>query len=298
MVIGFGENSVDYVYRLPRYPHPGTAASKIEIERRDVRPGGQVTTTLAACASLGLPTRYLGAIGSDEAGTFIRAALAERGVDVSRARVRDVANRYAVVLIDSSTGERVVLWQREPQLAIPPGEFGPEDIRGASLVHVDATNEAASIDLANIARAAGIPVTCDIDTVTPLTAALVDAVSTPIVAEHVLTTLTGESDIERALRRLRSTHPGRLVVTLGAAGAAMLDDERFLRIAGVRVAAVDTTGAGDVFRGAFIYALLKGLTAEQILRFANAAAAVSCTREGAMQSVPTLDDVHFALGGV
>ena len=76
-----------------------------------------------------------------------------------------------------------------------------------------------------------------------------------------------------------------LCVTLGARGAAMLVDGELIREPGVAVKTVDTTGAGDIFRGAFIYALLRGDEPREILRFANAAAALSCTKVGAMSSV-------------
>ena len=83
-----------------------------------------------------------------------------------------------------------------------------------------------------------------------------------------------------------------LVVTLGSRGAAMLQGDRFIRQPAFPVDVIDTTGAGDVFRSGFIYALLRGDTPEGILRFACASAAISCTRRGAIASVPTLDEVQ------
>ena len=78
-------------------------------------------------------------------------------------------------------------------------------------------------------------------------------------------------------------------------GAAMLHGDRFIRQPAFPVDVVDTTGAGDVFRGAFIVALLRGDTAEQVLRFATTAAALSCTRPGALGGVPTLEAVRQLL---
>ena len=295
MIVGFGENSVDLVYRLPYYPQPGTASSKVAIERRVVRPGGQVATTLATCAALGLSTRYLGTFGNDAHGATIRAELQRRGVDINFAIEREAPNRYAVILIDDSQGERVVLWERDVRLAIAPTDVRREWIAGASHVHVDGTDIDAAVALARMAREAGLDVTTDIDSVTPETRTLLDAASIPILAEHVPATLTGESDPERALRGLRRSHAGRLVVTLGERGAAMLDGDRYLHVPGFAVGVVDSTGAGDVFRGAFIDALLRGVEPEIMLRFANAAAAVSCTKEGAMDGVPTVAEVHALL---
>ena len=137
-----------------------------------------------------------------------------------------------------------------------------------------------------------MPVTSDIERMTESTSELIAAVTVPIFAEHVLEPLTGERDFERALRRLRAWHGGMLCVTLGARGAMLLDGDRLYHEPAHPVTVVDTTGAGDVFRGAFIYALLRGDAPAEILRFANGAAAISCTRLGAINGVPTLAETH------
>jgi sulfofructose kinase len=98
--------------------------------------------------------------------------------------------------------------------------------------------------------------------------------------------------MEAALRKLRKKHDNVLVVTMGEHGAMALDGDRFLHEPAFKVHALDTTGAGDVFRGGFVYALVHGLPIDQALRTANAAAAVSCTRLGALNGVPTLDEVR------
>jgi len=280
MIVGFGENSVDIVYRLPSFPPPGPGA-KMRIEDRAVRCGGQVATTLATCAALGLPTRIIGAFGHDDNGTLIRNELTRRGIDLSRALVRAAANRYAVILIDAR-GERVVLWERDPQLAIAAGDVRRDWLSDATLLHVDATDEDAATTMARLARQARMPVTCDVDRVTPGTRDLLDAVTLPVLAEELPAALTGRDDPETALRAIRRPHHTHVVVTLGARGAAMLVGDRYIESPGVRVNVVDTIGAGDVFRGALIAALLRGDAPEEMLRFANLTAAQSCTRSGAI----------------
>jgi sugar/nucleoside kinase (ribokinase family) len=115
------------------------------------------------------------------------------------------------------------------------------------------------------------------------------------MAEHVPAALTGETDVERALRKLRSQHHRLMCVTLGRLGATILESGRAHHEPAFEVDAVDTTGAGDVFRGAFIYSLLQGSSPREMVRFANAAAAVSCTRAGAIDGVPNLADVSSML---
>ena len=172
----------------------------------------------------------------------------------------------------------------------------PQDVvAGARLVHVDDVDGEAAIAAGRAAIAAGLPVTSDLEAVNPRTVALLDAVTIPIFAESVAEQLSGERDLETALRELRKPHMTHLCTTLGANGAAMLAGDRFLRQAAFAIEPVDTTGAGDIFRAGFIYALLRGDAPEQILRFACAAAAVSCTRRGAINSVPALDDVSQLL---
>ena len=103
--------------------------------------------------------------------------------------------------------------------------------------------------------------------------------------------LTGEIDPRRALRALRQRHNGLLCVTLGSRGSLLLAGDELHEAPAFRVDAVDTTGAGDVFRGALIAALLRGDSPAMMLRFASAAAAVSCTRDGAIAGVPNLQEI-------
>jgi len=291
-VVGLGENSIDYVYRLPVYPRPSGPLSKVQIAAAQVLPGGQVATTVATCASLGLQTKYVGVFGNDANGERIRGELARRGVDVSAAIVRQCPNRYAVILVDEAHGERVVLWDRDVRLDLRDDELSAETLTNTRVLHVDDVDEITSIAAATLARDAGAMVTSDIDRVTNSTPELIDAVTVAIFSEHVPTTLTGEATAERALRRLRERHRGWLCVTLGSHGSMLLVDDDLYRAPAVTIDVVDTTGAGDVFRGAFIYALLRGDSPPGILRFANAAAALSCSQDGAIDSVPTLADVE------
>jgi len=294
-VVGFGENSIDYIYRLPALPVAGIG--KLHVNSRSIRPGGQVATTMAACAALGLSASYVGTIGNDDGGRLVREQLMVRGVDVRHVIVRPAPTRYAAILVDERHGERIVLWDRDERLAVPALDIRSEWIAGARLLHVDQTDEAASTALAQVARAAGVIVTSDIEAVTPQTEALLEAVSVPIFAEQTPSALTGEADAERALRKLRARHKGMLVVTLGALGAMLLDGDDLHVEPAFPVKAVDTTGAGDVFRAGFIFGLLNRMTPGDTLRFACAAAAIACSRPGAMESVPTRDEVAGLMGG-
>lgn len=293
-VVGIGENSVDLVYRVPRLTGAGDKIRATSCRRLL---GGQVATTLATCAGLGLKTRYVGTFGNDEPGRLIRAELEQRGIDTSFASVRYAPNRHAVILVDERTADRTVVWQRDPALTLRPEQVTSDMLDGARLLHVDNVDEDAAIAAARLARAAGMSVTTDIDQVSERTGELVAAATFPILAERVPSALTGEADPIRALRAMRRQHDGMLCVTLGTRGSMLLIGNELYQSPAFHVDAVDSTGAGDVFRGALIAALLRGDAPEAMLRFANAAAAIGCTREGAIAGAPGLPDVTQFLAG-
>ena len=291
-VVGVGANSVDFVNLLPGYPQPFGSFAKMQIRDRRVLCGGQTATAMCTCASLGLRSKYVGVSGTDENGRRIRAELTRRDVDISDLIIRDAENQFAVILVDETTGERIVLWDRDDKLRLRDRELPIEALSSARVVHVDDVDDDAAIRAAGIARAAGALVTSDIDRLTPRTRELAASVTHAIFAEHVPTNLAGTNDMEGALRTLRRTLNNVLVVTMGERGAMALENDRFYHEPAFHVHALDTTGAGDVFRGGFIYALVNGQPIGEALRTANAAAAVSCTRLGALNGVPTLAEVQ------
>jgi sulfofructose kinase len=289
-VIGIGESSIDYVYRVPVLPHAG-GPTKVRLSRASVSPGGQVATTLCACAAMGLSASYVGGLGNDANGRIVLQVLQQHGVGTDGSIVREGTSRYAVILVEDRTGERLVVWHQDPKVSLRPEDVPADRIRQARLLHVDGVDEAIALHAAAIARDAGIPVTVDIDHASTGTRELAAAVTIPIFGEGVPEALTGEPDTERALRRLRGAHP-LVCVTLGARGAMLLAGDTLHAVGGHAVDVVDTTGAGDVFRGAFIDAYLRGATPDRVLRFANAAGALSCTRDGAIASVPSREEIE------
>ena len=291
-VVGIGATSVDFVYLLPAYPAPTASLAKMRISRHFVSCGGQVATALATCARLGLRSKFVGVTGTDDNAKQVRRELADRGVDLTDVVIRDVSNQYAVILVDEHSGERIVLWDRDDKLRLRERELPPDVIASTRVVHVDDVDQEASIRAATLARSTGTIVTSDIDRINERTAELAKAVSIPIFAEHVPSTITGINDPADALRALRNDVDGVLCVTLGVRGAMALDGDKLIHVPAFAIDALDTTGAGDVFRGGFIYGYFQGWPLEDILRFGNAAAAVSCTQLGAMASVPSAEEAQ------
>ncbi len=291
-VVGVGANSVDYVHLLPGYPQPFGAFAKMRIERQEVLCGGQMATAMCACARLGLRARYAGVTGTDENGRRVRTELKRRGIDLTDVIIRDAQNQFAVILVDETNGDRIVLWDRDERLMMRERDIPVEAIAAARLLHVDDVDQGAAIRAAQVAREHDVPVTSDIDRLTDRTLELIGTVSIPIFAEHVPARQTGINDQKEALQLLRQPQHKLLCVTLGERGAMAIDEDGIHESPAFHVNAVDTTGAGDVFRAGFIYAYLRGWKTPDVLRFANAAAAVSCTRLGALGGIPALDEVE------
>ena len=294
-VVGLGQNTVDHLCVVERFPVPDT---KQRLRALAVQPGGQIATALVALRRWGARATYLGTFGDDEAGGLSRTSLASEGVDVAHAPIRrGEPNQLSVILVDGCTGERTVLWHRAPALALAPDEVPRAVVSGARILHLDGADGEAAVAAAAAARAAGVPTVADIDMALPELERLLRLVDVLIVSWEFARSLTGAAAPEAALERL-ACHGGAVVgVTLGSAGALVAAGGRVLGVSGHVVPAVDTTGAGDLFHAGFIWAMLAGLELETALRLANSAAALQCTRLGGRHAIPTLAEAR-ALAGV
>lgn len=293
-IVGFGENSVDLLAVLAEPPAPDT---KQRLQRFARMPGGQIATAMAACARLGCRARYIGSFGDDDLGTLARTSLLERGVDVAAARVvSGAANRFAVILVDARSGQRTVLWDCHPALTMTAADVPAAAVISGRLLLVDDHDVPAATQAAKYARGAGVPTMIDVEHVRPGVAELLQQIDAIVAAQSFPTTLTGHEDLGRALATMAREFGAALAtVTLGAEGSLTWCGGREIRTSAFAVDCVDSTGAGDVFRGAFAAACLRLHTAdgdlEDALAYANAAAALNCRALGAQSALPTADEV-------
>ena len=280
-LLGVGECSLDtqlLVEALP--PHGG----KGRVLEWCERPGGQVATAVLAAARLGLASAYAGAVGDDAGAEAVLAPLATAGVDLSRVvRVAGAATRAAVIVVEQSSGERTVLGRRDPALDAARAELAALPLRGTRLLVLDGTDLALATALAERARGEAVPVLLDLDAPAPGAEALLAHVDFPIVSCGFAAAYGGP---EPALARLAALGARLAVVTLGAQGALARVDGQTLASPAFDVPVVDTTGAGDAFHGAFAWGLLQELAPVELLRVANAAAALACTAPGAQGALP------------
>lgn len=288
-LVGFGLNAVDYLCVVPHYPR---FDSKTEIIQYEKLPGGQTATAVTFVARMGLKGKYIGKVGTDELGQFCLAGLKSENIDTSAVLAEEGArNQYAFIIIEKSSGERTILWERDAKLNFREDELKREDVCSGRVLHLDGHDYAAAIRAAGWAQGAGIPVVIDLDKVVPRSDELIAKVDFLITSANFPPDFTGISDPIESLLALRKYCSGFLAVTMGARGAMAVVGNRCMRFPAYKVRAVDTTGAGDIFHGGFIYGLLQNWPLEQIMSFANAAAGLNCTRLGARAGIPELSEI-------
>ena len=289
-VVGMGLNSVDFLSLVPQFP---TLNSKMEILQFSKQGGGQVATAMVALSRWGIRTKYIGKVGDDELGDFSLDSLRQDGVDVSSVAVeQNATSQFAMIIVDRASGERTILWDRDKQLIYREGELRREEVCSGKILHLDGHDIQAAIQCAKWAKEDGILTVIDLDKIEPLTSELIKKIDFIITSSRFPTLFTGISDREKALIEMQRQTPGFLCATLGREGAVALVDGNILRVKGFRVDAVDTTGAGDVFHAGFIYGLLQNWEVREILRFANAVAALKCRDIGGRRGIPTLEETQ------
>ncbi len=291
-VVTLGQNSVDLVAVVAEYPANN---SKQRLQRFAKLPGGEMATAAAVCARLGWRSRYIGSFGDDDLGELGRASLTAEGVDLEASRIAAGAtNRFAIVLVDARSGDRTVLWDRHPALSSDPAAVSRAVIESGRLLIVDCLETAVSAQAARYARAAGIPTILDVERVRPGIGDLLQHIDAIVAAQSFPTEFTGYEDIGRALQAIaREFNTPLVAVTLGAEGSLSRCGGREFRTPGFAVDAVDTTGAGDAFRGGLAAGALLAPDGdiEDAVAYANAVAALNCRALGARGGMPTREEV-------
>jgi sugar/nucleoside kinase (ribokinase family) len=286
-VLGIGECSIDQIARVETAPPPG---GKARILSRVRLPGGQIASALLACARLGRRAAFIGSVGSDPEAELALAPLREAGIDLTRVRiVAGAPTRSAWIWVEAGSGERTVLWERDPRLALGPEAVSGEDVALARALLVDATDLGASLRAAELARSLGRPCVVDADAPQPGLERLLALASHPVVAEPLARALFG--DAERAVRELAAAGAAMPIVTRGRGGAVAWSDGAVAYVPAFAIDALDTTGAGDAFHAGVVHGVLDGLSGAPLLRVAHAVAACACSALGAQQGLPTREEL-------
>jgi sulfofructose kinase len=286
-VVCLGLSALDQVWRVEEFFSGGS--QKIRSLEYATMGGGMAATAAVTVARMGGVAAFWGRGGEDAAGREMRHALSGQGVDVSQFRLfEDGQSSVSGILVDGA-GERQIVNFRgqfpEPADWLPLGEVGT-----ASAVLADPRWLAGAVALFTAARARRVPTVLDADiadrdvfeTLLPLT-------DHAIFSEPALARFAGSAD-DSALAGIARFGCGVAAVTRGADGVTWLADNVGRHQPAYKVSAIDTTGAGDVFHGAYALAIGARLAAADAMSFAAAAAALKCTRPGGRAGIPSLED--------
>lgn len=290
-VIGLGLATMDILVQTPRLPASNDC---FPVERIEMQGGGPAATALAAIARLGASASYLGPFAPDETGKQIETELKSYGIDTSSTvRRSEGISSTSVILVERKGGNRSILFQKGTSLDLQPGEVPASLLQSARALHLDGFFSPAALYAAKIAKDSGLLVSFDggageifLDNLDDLLS-LVDVL---VVARQFASRISGQDDpLQSGPILYEKYKPQQVVITDGEAGCWYWDGSSHLHQPAYPVQVVDTTGAGDTFHGAYLFACLQ---AEWIpafrLKFASAVAALKCTRLGGRKGIPTL----------
>lgn len=276
-IVGLGLCVVDHLYRVDGLDL--LAAGRLRYRERRVAGGGMTASALAQAAALGCEAHLLSVVGDDEQGRALRRALRRLGVRTGGLRLSPrVPTTVAVCLVERRGGERRFIVPDRRLLEARAPALDLRAITPGSILLVDGHFPAQALRAVRRARSLGATVIGDFHRETPAVRRLLPHVDHPIVPLEFVA--SRRSDPRRTLRELAEAGGGVPVVTLGRRGGLYLERGRVRRFRAFRARVVDTTGAGDVFHGAFAAGLAHGLPLAACLELGARAAARACTALG------------------
>jgi sugar/nucleoside kinase (ribokinase family) len=288
-IIGLGYCGLDYLCLTPHIP----VDDKVEALMTLTQGGGPSATATFAAARLGARTAFIGATGNDERGRSIVAGLRDDGVNTDAIAIRSGADSPAAFCwTEKTTGHRSIVWTRGGVKPLTPEEIDPRMIKSTKLLHLDGHQTAAAAHAANIARMNGVTVSIDAGTIVPDIEKILALSDIVIASEKFAEKFTGATKPEIAVKKLFAGNCRFAAVTMGAKGSIGFDGKMIYEQSSFKVKVLDTTGAGDVFHGAFAYRHLNGGDWPACLRFAAAVAALKCTKFGGRTGIPTLAETE------
>jgi len=281
---------MDYLCIVPRIP----IDDKVEIVQSLTQGGGPAATAVVASARLGAKAVFCGTVGDDERGVQIVGELKSEGVDTSGVMVRRHAESPAgFSWIDCKSGKRSIAWSRGDAAPLALDEMPPDLLDGVDILHLDGHQTEVAIAAAKRARDCGVLVSLDAGTILPGIDELLELADIVIASEHFAAAYTGDVSMSDSVKKLFFGPRKFTGVTTGRNGSVGFDGDKLLKCPPHQVKeVVDTTGAGDVYHGAFAVAVASGMSWFDCMRFATVAAAFKCTALGGRTAIPNFETVE------
>jgi ribokinase len=295
-VVGIGQCAWDMLAVVDGFPQADT---KKEVLVWEEQGGGPVATALAALSRLGVSCRFYGVIGDDREGDAIQQSLIEERVDVTGLVKRsNASSQTAFIAIDKSVGTRTIFWKRPSCDPLRKEELPSDFLSNAEFLLLDGLMKDVSLFAANQARKAGIPVMLDAGRVREGMLELARMSDYVVGSEEFARELEWKDDPVSFRQEVRRHGFGITTITLGARGSVTFVDDEVISCPAFPVETKDTTGAGDVFHGGYLYGLLQKWPLEDTIRFASAVAAMKCRKLGGRAGIPRLAEVQQFLQGL
>lgn len=292
-IVGLGMATLDVLLRLkdmPTWEH-GTRLNGFRFDG-----GGPVGTAIVAAARLGARVGFIGTAGNDEAAELKMRSLVESGVDLSRMVYRQVPeDQIVIVHVHAETGERVFSGvEHGRRVPLRAEELDRDYITSAEYLHLDGFHAPAALQAAQWMHQAGKTVVLDghktSSRVSDHLRALVSHVDILISGSGFAQGLAGLPDIWQAGAAVLQMGPRIFVQTEGASGSYTVTREEQFHTPAFGVDVIDTTGAGDVFHGAYIVGLLHGWDLRRTALFATAVSAIKCAKLGGRAGIPCFEE--------
>jgi ribokinase len=297
-VTGLGQCALDNLFIVDAFPAPDT---KKEVMEWIVEGGGPVATALSGLSRLGVSCQFFGITGDDEAGSKIAESLIAEHIDIRGLLKRPQSDsQVAFISVEQGTGKRTICWKRPSAGPLMPDELPVDFLDGSDFLLLDGLMTEASLFAAQRAMEMNIPVMLDAGRVRSGMIKLASMSDYVVASEEFAKEYAGESasfSPEKALVKMKPFGAKAATVTLGSRGSVTNCGDVVFHVPAFRINAVDTTGAGDVFHGGYIYGLLQNWDIKRVVRFASAFAALKCRKLGGRAGIPDLEEVEAFITG-
>jgi sulfofructose kinase len=285
-VLCIGYACYDLIFSISA--HPGSDEKIVASDFMNCG-GGPAANAAVAISRLGFKAAFAGYLGQDLYGDKHYQELLDYGVNTDFVVRGEFPTPLSTVLVKPN-GNRALINYKGNTKALPAGSVDFSTLNPKVMLF-DGHEPYLSMSLANQAREAGIPTVLDAGSVHDGTMALIGEVDYMVCSEKFAHQFTG--DVEKTLARLSRVAP-TVVITLGEKGLIWQRGKRRGESPAFPVNAIDTTGAGDAFHGAFAAALAAEMEWHDVLRYASAEGALCCTKIGARTGLPSREE-HAAL---
>jgi ribokinase len=288
-VVGIGQCAWDYLAVVDSFPGVDTKQEVLEWQEQG---GGPAATALVTLARLGIPCEFFGVTGDDAEGGRIRESLLSEGIEIRSVISRsNASSQTAFIAIEKGSGTRTIFWRRPSGEPLLPMELPADCLDGCDFLLLDGLMTEVSLFAARRARQSGIPVMLDAGRVRPGMLEIAGLCDYLVAAEQFALDLGWDGKPENFLSTARELASPVVTITLGRQGSVTFREGEILTVPAFSVDSVDTTGAGDVFHGGYLFGILRGLDLPDTIRFASAVAALKCTRIGGRTGIPRLAEV-------